>query len=286
MTRYHVRSAERVVQHLSHPEGPVDLSDGFLAFVEECSGRVLATNAETTKVLADLGGAPNGLALMGKHLYVAQNGGRVGEWRSPRPTAPGICTVEISTGAVDVLTTQSSDGALIAPNDLIVSDDGEVLFTDSGRGDGSAGGRICRLLAGVTTTIVETGNTFPNGIAWDVDGSLTWSETQTRRLVRLIDGQPAPFHQFAEGCLPDGYVVLPDGRFVVATTRSGGVHVLEPTANGSYADHLVVWETACTPTNVAVVDDALAVTDARGWPEPFDDGILWRLEIDSLADIG
>lgn len=277
-----VRSSYRLVSGLAHPEGPLPLSDGVTYFVEECLGAVMSVSNSQKEMVVAAGGAPNGIAFDGERILIAQNGGTVGEWTSGNPQPAGIYGFNLGTAELVPLALESSGVSLTAPNDIVMSSNGDIHFTDSGRWDGSVGGRICCIRGGTTTTVFETGDTFPNGIGVASDGSVLWTESKARRLVRLSNGDAQVVHEFQESALPDGFVILESGKIVVATTTSGGIHVLNPRLDGSYDSHFVRWADECTPTNVAIGRGGLFVTDAGTWPYLPADGSLWLVDIPDL----
>jgi gluconolactonase len=267
---------------LSFPEGPVVLADGRIAFVEELIGRVSVLEDGRVRGLADLGGSPNGLAVdRDGTVWVAQNGGVMGDWRSERPRQPSIVRIDPATGASEPVVTQASGQDLQAPNDLCVGADGTIWFTDPGlfgplpRADR---GRICRLpLGGEAEIVHQLEVVYPNGIAVAPSGRLVWTESHTRRVVGAGQGGPTTLVQLAEPAVPDGCAFLPGGDLLVATLGSGGLHRISGLESGSPAVSLVRFHDGCAATNCVVDGDSVIVTDtvtAR------DDGRLWRVWLD------
>jgi gluconolactonase len=79
--------------------------------------------------------------------------------------------------------------------------------------------------------LVETGPTYPNGIAAEPDGSILWGETFPRTLRRRRPGGEVELlRTLPEGHLPDGIKTAVDGSIFVASITSGGIDVLGPTA--------------------------------------------------------
>src|ERR1700722_1221368 len=96
---------------LGFPEGPVALPDGSVLVVEIAAGRLTRVSPKgELKVIAQLGGGPNGAALgPDGHCYVCNNGGF--SWRTDdgftRPTGEAadyrggsIQRVNLTTGQV------------------------------------------------------------------------------------------------------------------------------------------------------------------------------------------
>ena len=93
--------------------------------------------------MANLGGGPNGAALgPDGAMYITNNGGCFSWDDVMGLTIPGavppswkggsIQRVDLSTGAVSTLYTESSSGPLRAPNDLVFDGHGGFWFTDHG----------------------------------------------------------------------------------------------------------------------------------------------------------
>ena len=69
---------------------------------------------------------------------------------------------------------------------------------------------------------------YPNGIAFDGQGRLYWTESMGHRVCRLENGEATTFAQLSDGHVPDGMAFAADGRAFVCTTISGGLTVLSP----------------------------------------------------------
>ena len=70
---------------------------------------------------------------------------------------------------------------------------------------------------------------YPNGIAFDAQGRLYWTESMAHRVCRLDDGEADDLLPAAATThVPDGMAFAADGRLFVCTTISGGLTVLSP----------------------------------------------------------
>ena len=258
------------------------MADGRIAFVEEYLGRVSVLEDGSVRTLAHLGGAPNGLAVDGDgQIWVAQNGGVVGDWRSDRPVAPSIVRIDPGTGFAETVATTASGFELQAPNDLCVGPDGAIWFTDPGlygplpRTDH---GRICRLADGREAEIVhQLGQVYPNGIATTVTGQVLWTESRTRRVVTSDGTSIRTIIELDEPAMPDGCTFLPDGTLAVASLGSRGIHLIRDLEGRTTAD-LWRFTPGCNATNCIVDGDSLIVTDVATTQH---DGRLWRVPLGS-----
>jgi gluconolactonase len=249
-----------LAEGLAHPEGPDVLPDGRIVFVETFAGRLSTWDPDGgVRPFADVGGAPNACAVGLDGVYVTQNGGALGEWRSPDPRTPSIQFVD-PDGEVSELATTASGVALGAPNDLAFGVDGRLYFTDPGHWSEAVPpeGRLCVLeRAGEATVLVETGRTYPNGIAGEADGSIVWSESHTRQVRRRRpDGAVELIATLPENRIPDGLSVAADGSIYVTGITSAGLDVLGPDG-----ESLGFVKTGGEPQNCVFVGDELYVAD-------------------------
>lgn len=257
-------------------EGPVVLADGTIAFCDGTNGVVLGFHEGRVRVIGEVGGAPNGLTLgADEALYVTQMGNVHGE---PR-VAPSIQRLALD-GAVRIVATDRDGAAFVAPNDLAFGPDGRLYFTDSGDVDHiepAGPGRICAISDDGVEQILELEPCFANGIGFDADGRLIWTETATRRVCRLDEGRVVVVAVLPERHIPDGFAIAADGRLFVATLTSGGVTVLSP--DGALVDHISV---GAEPTNCAFAGSTLLVTAYTPANEP-NSGHLLSVETDATG---
>lgn len=262
-----------LVSGLRFPEGPVALPDGSVLVVEMAAGRLTQVfPTGETRVIADVGGGPNGAALgPDGHCYICNNGGF--SWRTDdgftRPTGPAadyqggaIQRVNLRSGAVETLYTHCDGVALHGPNDIVFDAQGGFWFTDFGKTFED------RILRGAVYYASTDGSFIrraahpvltPNGVGLSPDGKTLYvTETETSRLWsfavigrgelgheawpspnggRLVHGLPG-FQRF------DSLAVEESGNICVATLVRGGISVFSPT--GDLLEFLAAPEGYCT----------------------------------------
>ena len=133
-----------VTTGLAFPEGPVAMPDGSVIVVEirkGCLTRVWPDGGK--EVVATPGGGPNGAAIgPDGRCYVCNNGGF--EWADTplgvRPVMQArdysggrIEAIDLDTGEVEVLYTESDGHPLKGPNDIVFDAHGGFWFSDLGK---------------------------------------------------------------------------------------------------------------------------------------------------------
>jgi len=246
---------------LGFPEGPVVLSDGRLVFCDGNIGELSVYDDGAVSTFAVLGGSPWG-AVLGSDsaIYVTQGGNVPGS--GDTSAVSGIQRVR-ADGTAELLYSEVDGRTLVGPNDLAFGPDGHLSFTDSGsefddRFDFRSPGRLFAVDGTGGEMILERPEVYPNGIAFDADGRLYWTESLAHRVCRLEDGAPATWCQLSDEYVPDGMAFAADGRAFVAGTISGGVAVIS--AEGKLIDHVDLGEHA---TNCIFDGPTLYVTATR-----------------------
>lgn len=280
-------SGDIILDGLQVPEGPAMLPDGRVVFTEQTRGAISIYDGHGHQELAVTGGSPNSTVVGSDGaLYVCQNGGVVGAWRSPDPRTPSIQRVDAS-GTVQTLAESVAGVALAAPNDLVFGADGRLFFTDPAQpfdpADRRDTGVIFALGADGGDLVRHVGPVYCNGIAFDTEGGMIWVESYTRRVVALGpgDGRDRVLATLAEGHIPDGIAVAEDGRIFIASCGSHGIDVVGP--DGSDAGFLHLDERAF-PSNLCFDGSALWVTDfGVDHPSRPETGRLWRVDTDAVG---
>jgi gluconolactonase len=244
---------------LGFPEGPVDMGDGRIVFCDGNVGELLVYADGQVSTFATVGGSPWG-AIIGTDgaIYVTQGGNVPGS--GDLSAVSGIQRVN-PDGTVELLCSEVAGFELFGPNDLAFGPDGRLYFTESGveqdpRYEVKAPGRLFAVdAAGQGEMILELPNVYPNGIAFDAQQRLYWTESMAHRICRMEDGVATTFCQLPDSHVPDGMAIASDGRLFVCTTVSGGVTVVSP--DGEVLEEISLGQCA---TNCLFVGTKLYVT--------------------------
>jgi gluconolactonase len=260
-------SVRELASGLRFPEGPVALADGSVLLVEIAGGTLDRVRPDgTVEVVAELGGGPNGVAIgPDGRAYVCNNGGCF-RWEDRFGlTVPGtpcpadwqggsIQRVDLDSGEVEVLYTESSSGPLRAPNDLVFDGTGGFWFTDHGilrERTADRTGLHYAAADGSACTEVVFPLAAPNGIGLSPDGATLYAaETYTGRVWawdlsgpgEIAPGEAASEHggrllcgvpglQFFDSLAVDG-----EGWVCVGTLLNGGITSISP--DGSQVEHM------------------------------------------------
>jgi len=243
-------TAEIVVTGLKFLEGPVwcpaddDIPTATVVCTSVPEGALYRVWPDEGRAerLAVVGGGANAAQRAGDGGFVVtQNGGvdfsQTGLYDEPPPYQPVTPGIQHVSRAGDVRYV-CRDG-FIAPNDLIVTADGTLLFTDPPHWpvpEGDPVGRVHALARDGTVSVVASGLVYPNGIALDSDGGILVIEGEG--LIRMLfDGSiewvvaPGTVHG-------DGFAVDVDGRSYICATAENAVRVFDP--DGTEVDRLPV----------------------------------------------
>ena len=188
----------QITDGLRFPEGPIAMPDGSVVLVEIAGERLTRVLPGGRKLeVARMPGGPNGAA-MGPDgmVYVCNNGGF--EWVDdpdhglrPRFQAADysggrIERVDPETGRVETLYTETENGKLRGPNDIVFDGKGGFWFTDLGKSrarDRDQGGVYYARADGSMIREVVHPILTPNGIGLSPDDrTLYVAETEGGRL--------------------------------------------------------------------------------------------------------
>jgi gluconolactonase len=269
---------------LGFPEGPVDMGDGRIVFCDGNVGELLVYGGGQVSTFAAVGGSPWG-AIIGTDgaIYVTQGGNVPGS--GDLSAVSGIQRVN-PDGTVELLFSEVAGFELYGPNDLAFGPDGRLYFTESGveqdpRYEVKAPGRLFAVdAAGQGEMILELPDVYPNGIAFDAQQRLYWTESMAHRVCRLDDGEATTFAQLSDEHVPDGMAFAQDGRLFVCTTISEGVTVLSADGDVLEEIHLGEHATNCIFDASALYVTATKVADIHADQRT---GTFWRVETDATG---
>ena len=275
----------RLASGLGFPEGPAIMGDGRIVLCDGNTGELLAYQDGTVSTYAHTGGSPWGTVLGSDGaIYVTQGGNVPGS--GDTSAVSGIQRVQ-PDGSVELLFSEVAGHTLYGPNDLAFGPDGRLWFTESGseqdfRFDVRAPGRLFAVSAasGDGEMLLELPDVYPNGIAFDAEQRLYWTESAAHRVRRLEDGKPVTFCQLPDSHVPDGMAFAADGRLFVATTISMGVTVIS--ADGAVLDEIHLGEHA---TNCIFDGSDLYVTATQTPDIEASErtGTFWLVETDATG---
>jgi gluconolactonase len=282
---YLVRST-LLASGLGFPEGPTILGDGRIVLCDGNTGELLVYDNGAVSAYARTGGSPWG-TVPGSDgaIYVTQGGNVPGS--GDVSAVSGIQRVN-QDGTVELLCSEVAGYRLYGPNDLCFGPDGRLYFTESGseqdfRFDVRSPGRLFAIDgSGAGEMLLELPAVYPNGIAFDRDQRLYWTESMAHRVRRLENGEPVTFCQLSDDHVPDGMAFAADGRLFVATTVSQGVTVISP--DGQVLAEINLGEHA---TNCAFDGPALYVTATRSADIEASErtGTFWRVDTDAAGGL-
>ncbi|HEX5189405.1 MAG TPA: SMP-30/gluconolactonase/LRE family protein [Streptosporangiaceae bacterium] len=270
---------------LGFPEGPTVLPDGRIVLCDGNTGELLVWADDAISHFANTGGSPWGtyLGTDGK-LYVNQGGDVPGS--GDFSAVPGIQRVSLD-GSVEFLFADVAGYTLAGPNQSAFGPDGWLWITDSGtelddRAPVKSPGRIFAVsdASGSGEMVLERPGSYPNGIAFDAQGTFYWSESKAHRVCRLENGEAVTFCQLPDTHVPDGMAFAADGRLFVANTTFDGVSVLSP--DGQVLTEIDLGEHC---TNVVFDGSTMYVTATRTPDIEASErtGSFWRVETDATG---
>jgi gluconolactonase len=276
--------ATLLASNLGFPEGPVVMPDGRIVFCDGNIGELLVYENGGVATFARTGGSPWG-AVLGSDgaIYVTQGGNVPGS--GDTSMVSGIQRL-LPDGSIELFCSAVAGHKLYGANDLAFGRDGRLYFTESGsenddRYDVRATGKLFAIdSSGDGEMLIERPECYPNGIAFDAEQRLLWTESMAHRVCRLEDGEARTFCQLPDDHVPDGMAVAADGRMFVCTTIFEGVTVISPEGEVLEEIHLGQHATNCifdgstlyvTATHVAEIEAAQRT------------GTFWRVETDATG---
>jgi gluconolactonase len=244
-----------VAENLQFPEGPIAMNDGSVILTEIKRGTLTRVAPDgTVRMVANVGGGPNGAAIgPDGAIYVTNNGGSF-EWLDtmgmtvPGPTPAShtggyIQRVDLKTGEIRVLYTECDGKKLVGPNDLVFDKQGGFWFTDHGCStpEGRKFGAIYYAMPdGSSIKRIQDHFVSPNGVGLSPDEKTVYmADTNLGRLWAFdlsapgVAVEPPPFqparvvHNLPGFQLLDSLAVEASGKVCVATIINGGITVFD-----------------------------------------------------------
>src|SRR5260221_12986145 len=189
--------ADLLASGLGFPEGPAVMGDGRIVLCDGNTGELLVYEGGTVSTHAHTGGSPWGSVLGSDGaIYVTQGGNVPGS--DDTSAVSGIQRV-LPDGSVELLFSEVAGYTLYGPNDLAFGPDGRLWFTESGseqdfRFDVRSPGRLFAVgESGAGEMLLELPGVYPNGIAFDAQQRLYWTESMAHRVCRLQNGTAGTF---------------------------------------------------------------------------------------------
>lgn len=290
---------EVIATGLQFPEGPIVMPDGSVILVEIKRKTLTRVWKGRQEVIANVGGGPNGAAIgPDGAVYITNNGGfeyhDMGGLTIPGHAAHDYVTgrierVDLNSGKVERLYDKVGDNKLSGPNDLVFDKNGNIWFSDLGKGYARTLDRGGVYFCKVNGSLIKEaayGCTGINGIGLSPDEKTVYgAETDTGKLWAfdvIGEGEVAPGPLGAIGrcvavqpyhCYFDSLAVQANGDVCVATILNGGITTITPagvSTHTPFPDPLV--------TNIAFggadMRDAYITLSGTGqlikarWPEP------------------
>ena len=192
------------------------MPDGCIVFCDGNTGELLQWKDEPAEHVRAHGRLPVGRGARHRRRHLRHPG-----WqrpRQPRPERGARHPARQPRRHIELLTTAIAGHRLAGPNDLAFGPDGRLWFTESGteqddRDPDPQPGRLYVLSAdGSGEMLAERPGVYPNGIAFDGQQRMYWTESAAHRVCRSGRGQATVFCQLSDGHVPDGMAFAADGR--------------------------------------------------------------------------
>lgn len=177
-----------------------------------------------------------------------------------------------ATGQIEVRATAAGDRPFDNPNHGVFDPAGNLFLSSSGDYWNPSGtGFIALVDPNNNATLFHHGPfKFPNGVALHPSGEWLYiAQSTAGNIVRIPTGRPAGdvqvTHQLPPGTIPDGIAMARDGRLVIGCYKPDAVLIGNLDGSVEVLCEDPTGELLSRPTNVAIGDGYLYISNLGGW---------------------
>lgn len=221
------------------------------------TGNIFIIDKNDINVHANTKGRPLGIAYSEKlHSLIVADAAR-----------KSVLRVSLGNASISRLCNEYDDIELNGPSDLIITENGEIIFTDPIRMPfpNPCISPVYKLSNNNELEIFLSDLAFPSGIA-NIKNKILISETRANRLVVMEDHnsediiEPQMFRRFAEPGYPDGITVDEDNNIYQTLPGIGAIAVINKDGEMTDIYHMESWK----PSNIHYHKEKFYVTDRLG----------------------
>lgn len=214
---------------LKFPEGPVVTKQGRIFFVELLGGSITEYNRDSKTITRfDVGGAPNGMVVKDDDTLLFCDSKN-----------HAIRAFDLKTGNTTTVADKVNKEPLRAPNDIIIDQDDNILFTCPGGSQKEPIGYMCAINKQGKIKVIAKDMYFPNGLLLINDEkNIIINETWQHRLLigdwnkqTLKIENIRPFYHIGANAEPDGLTLSNDGLIYAAVFNTGKIWVFDKQGN-------------------------------------------------------
>jgi gluconolactonase len=218
-----------LTSNLKFPEGPVVTDEGRIFCVELLGGVITEYHRDTKTVKKyEVGGAPNGLMVKDHQTLL---------FCDAKQNA--IRSLDLKTGQTKTLAQHINGVPFRAPNDLIMDQSNNILFTCPGGSQKEPIGYMCVLTSDGQVKVIAEQMYFPNGLLLINDEKqIIINETWQHRLLigdwdkeKLEIKNIRTFYTIGGNAEPDGLALSKDHFIYAAVYGTGMVWVFDLDGN-------------------------------------------------------
>lgn len=117
-------SITKITDDFNFTEGPVAISDSLILFTDQPSDKIIKYENGSISVFRNNNGVANGLFFRDEVLFLCMSDGTHAKKQGGRGIA------KITNGILDTITNYYGGHPYIDPNDLVIDNKGQIIFTD------------------------------------------------------------------------------------------------------------------------------------------------------------